>query len=84
MPCRAERVGLYQQHPGRTQTINFYRIDGKRSTSSIFRGTDMPVFHRRYDGVEEADRKYLQKRETLKLSCLILDARRGWMEKDWI
>ena len=25
---------------------------------------------------------YLEKRETLKLSCLILDARRGWMEKD--
>ena len=25
---------------------------------------------------------YLQERETLKLSCLILDARRGWMEKD--
>jgi GTP-binding protein len=24
----------------------------------------------------------LEKRETLKLSCLILDARRGWMEKD--
>ena len=25
---------------------------------------------------------YLQERETLKLSCLILDARRGWMDKD--
>ena len=25
---------------------------------------------------------YLKKRETLKLSCLILDARRGWTEKD--
>ena len=26
--------------------------------------------------------QYLQCRETLKLSCLILDTRRGWMEKD--
>ena len=26
--------------------------------------------------------EYLEKRETLKLSCLILDTRRGWMEKD--
>ena len=26
--------------------------------------------------------QYLEERETLKLSCLILDARRGWMEKD--
>ena len=25
---------------------------------------------------------YLEKRETLKLSCLILDARRGWMDRD--
>ena len=25
---------------------------------------------------------YLENRETLKLSCLILDARRGWMDKD--
>ena len=25
---------------------------------------------------------YLETRDTLKLSCLILDARRGWMEKD--
>jgi len=26
--------------------------------------------------------EYLENRETLKLSCLILDARRGWMDKD--
>jgi GTP-binding protein len=26
--------------------------------------------------------EYLEKRETLELSCLILDSRRGWMEKD--
>ena len=25
---------------------------------------------------------YLEERETLKLACLVLDARRGWMEKD--
>jgi GTP-binding protein len=25
---------------------------------------------------------YLEKRETLRHSCLILDARRGWMDKD--
>jgi GTP-binding protein len=26
--------------------------------------------------------QYLEKRQSLTLSCLILDARRGWMEKD--
>ncbi len=68
--------------PGRTQTINFYRIDG------TFYFVDLPGYgYARVPpavaaGMEEADREYLEKRETLKLSCLILDARRGWMEKD--
>ena len=68
--------------PGRTQTINFYRIDG------AFYFVDLPGYgyarvpHGVHDGMEEADRAVFEKRETLKLSCLILDARRGWMDKD--
>jgi GTP-binding protein len=68
--------------PGRTQTLNFYRIDGR------FYFVDLPGY-----GYARAPRqfalewknlieRYLQERETLKLSCLILDARRGWMDKD--
>ena len=68
--------------PGRTQTINFYRIDG----ASYF--VDLPGYG--YARVPPAFllewkklvEQYLENRETLKVSCLILDARRGWMDKD--
>ena len=68
--------------PGRTQTINFYRIDG----GLYF--VDLPGYgYARVPPAHLLEWKklidaYLQMRETLKLSCLILDARRGWMEKD--
>jgi len=68
--------------PGRTQTINFYRIDG----SLYF--VDLPGYG--YARVppqyvlewKKLIEHYLQNRETLKLSCLILDTRRGWMDKE--
>jgi GTP-binding protein len=68
--------------PGRTQTINFYRVDD----TMYF--VDLPGYG--YARVPKQflqewknliDR-YLQERETLKLSCVVLDARRGWMDKD--
>ena len=68
--------------PGRTQTINFYRIDG------TFYFVDLPGYgYARVPPGHQMQWKklideYLEKRETLELSCLILDARRGWMEKD--
>src|SRR5262249_49610231 len=68
--------------PGRTQTINFYRIDGQ------FYLVDLPGYG--YARVppqfalewKKLIEHYLEKRETLKLSCLILDTRRGWTDKD--
>jgi GTP-binding protein len=68
--------------PGRTQTINFYRID------EAFYFVDLPGYG--YARVPPAFllewkklvEQYLENRETLKVSCLILDARRGWMDKD--
>src|ERR1700685_2674763 len=68
--------------PGRTQTINFYRVD------NAFYFVDLPGygFARVPMGFQQSWKKlieeYLEKRETIKLSCLILDSRRGWMEKD--
>jgi GTP-binding protein len=68
--------------PGRTQTINFYRVDG------TWYLVDLPGYgYARVPPAHLVEWKklidaYLEKRETLKLSCLILDARRGWMEKD--
>ena len=68
--------------PGRTQTINFYRIDG------AFLFVDLPGY-----GYAKVPREfvlewkklieqYLEFRDTLKLGCLVIDARRGWMDKD--
>lgn len=68
--------------PGRTQTINFYRID--RACYFV----DLPGY-----GYARAPREivlewkrlvksYLLERETLALAILILDARRGWMDQD--
>jgi GTP-binding protein len=68
--------------PGRTQTINFYRIDG------AFYLVDLPGY-----GYARAPKEvslawkelidsYLETRQTLKLSCLVLDSRRGWMDQD--
>src|SRR2546421_993805 len=68
--------------PGRTQTINFYRIDGKQYF------VDLPGYgYARVprDLASEWKRlidNYLTNRESLRLCILILDARRGWMEKD--
>jgi GTP-binding protein len=68
--------------PGRTQAINFYRIDGKLYF------VDLPGYG--YAKVPLASKEewakliehYLKNRSTLGLSFLILDARRGWMDKD--
>ncbi len=68
--------------PGRTQTINFYSVDEKMYF------VDLPGYGyaRVPPGYMQAWKllieQYLEKRETLKLSCLILDTRRGWMDKD--
>jgi GTP-binding protein len=77
-----KRLAFTSNTPGRTQTINFYRVDG------AYYFVDLPGYG--YARVPPAYLlewkrlidEYLEKRETLKLSCLILDARRGWMDKD--
>jgi GTP-binding protein len=68
--------------PGRTQSINFYRVEGN------FYFVDLPGYG--YARVPLAAKNdwakliehYLRERSTLRLSFLILDARRGWMDKD--
>src|ERR1035437_3349377 len=68
--------------PGRTQTINFFRIEG----ASYF--VDLPGYgYARVPPGRQSEWKklvehYLQERETMKLSCVILEARRRWIEKD--
>jgi len=79
---RRKGLAFTSNTPGRTQTINFYRID------DAFYFVDLPGYGyarvpplqaRRWKELVE---HYLIKRENLKLSCLILDIRRGWMDPD--
>ena len=68
--------------PGRTQAINFYRIDRKLYF------VDLPGYGYAKVPLEAKSEwaklieQYLKTRSTLGLSFLILDARRGWMDKD--
>ena len=77
-----KKLAFTSNTPGRTQTINFYRIDGKLYF------VDFPGYGYARVPLEivvewkKLIEQYLEKRQTLTLSCLILDARRGWMEKD--
>ena len=68
--------------PGCTQLANFYRIDGQ------FHFVDLPGYG--YARVpkdivgqwKQLIEQYLLQRRSLELCFLILDARRGWMDKD--
>jgi GTP-binding protein len=68
--------------PGCTQLVNFYRVGGQ------FQFVDLPGYG--YARVpkeitsqwKELIEQYLLRRSSLQLCFMILDARRGWMEKD--
>jgi len=68
--------------PGRTQAVNFYRVDGK------WHFVDLPGYGFARVPLEMKARwkrlieSYLLNRKTLDLAIVLLDARRGWMEMD--
>jgi GTP-binding protein len=68
--------------PGRTQTINFYRVN------RAWYFVDLPGYGYARAPIERTREwrklieKYLSERKNLDLSFLILDIRRGWMEPD--
>jgi GTP-binding protein len=82
--CLTGREGLAftSAKPGCTQLINFYRVGGR------FQFVDLPGYG--YARVpkeivaqwKELIEQYLLQRSSLQLCFLILDARRGWMDKD--
>jgi GTP-binding protein len=68
--------------PGRTQTINFFQV-GDRWCFVDLPGYGYarvtPAVARQWKPLVEA---YLGRRQALQLCLLLVDARRGWMEKD--
>ena len=77
-----KKLAFTSNTPGRTQTINFYRVGGEMYFVDLPGYGYARVPARVAGQWKKLIEEYLQKRETLKLSCLVLDARRGWMEKD--
>ena len=77
-----KRLAFTSNTPGRTQTINFYKID------DAYYFVDLPGYGYarvpvgRMQEWKALIEEYLEKRESLQFTCLVLDARRGWMEKD--
>jgi GTP-binding protein len=74
-------VARTSSRPGCTQLINFYQVEG-------YRFVDLPGYgfakvpqeiSRQWKGLIES---YLLHRQAFGLAVLILDARRGWMDKD--
>jgi GTP-binding protein len=68
--------------PGRTQVINFYRVEGK------WHFVDLPGYgYARVPSAVRAQWKaliesYLLNRETLELAVVVVVCRRGWMRQD--
>ncbi len=79
---RQPGLAFTSSRPGCTQLINFYRI------GDDIRFVDLPGYGYAQVSLEERAQwkdlieSYLFSRESLALSFLLLDARRGWSEKD--
>jgi GTP-binding protein len=77
-----KKLAFTSAKPGCTQLVNFYRIGGQ------FHFVDLPGygFARVPKDIvfqwKQLIEQYLLHRRSLQLCFLILDARRGWMEKD--
>ena len=79
---RQRGLAFTSSTPGRTQAINFYRIDGKIYFVDLPGYGYARVPRAAMEGWAKLIEQYLLDRSTLRLSFLILDASRGWMDKD--
>ena len=82
--CLAGKSGLAftSSKPGCTQVVNFYRIDDRVQFVDLPGYGYARVPAKISQGWKALIERYLLDRSELTLCFLILDARRGWMEKD--
>ncbi len=79
---RQPGLAFTSARPGCTQLINFFQIDER------LRFVDLPGYGYARVSIEERARwkklieSYLLQRQSLRLSLLLIDARRGWMDMD--
>lgn len=78
----SKRLAFTSSQPGRTQSINFFRIGGEIIFADLpgygFAKVPLEIKNAWQAMIET----YLLRRETLDLCVLLLDGRRGWMEHD--
>lgn len=68
--------------PGCTQVVNFYRVDGRMHWVDLPGYGYAKVPREQQQQWKRLIEAYLLRRSDLRLCFLLLDARRGWMEKD--
>ncbi len=79
---RERNLARTSSTPGCTRVVNFYRVDGRLYFVDLpgYGYAKAPLKEQR--SWKHLVESYLLGRQTLRLSFLLLDARRGWMEKD--
>lgn len=77
-----QRLAFVSSTPGRTQSINFYRVDRQWTFVDLpgYGYAKVPLATAR--AWSEVIEQYLLSRSALTLAFLLVDARRGWMEHD--
>lgn len=76
------KLAFTSGRPGCTQLINFFRIDDRLHLVDLPGYGYAQVPHDKTLEWKRLIEAYLEKRTTLVLSVLLLDSRRGWMDKD--
>lgn len=79
---RKKNLARISSQPGCTQMINFFRVGGQLHFVDLPGYGFARVPRERQQEWKRLVESYLLDRTTLVLSFLLLDARRGWMEKD--
>ncbi len=82
--CLVGKRGLAftSAQPGRTQLINFFRVDDEIDFVDLPGYGYARVSLEQRAGWKKLVESYLLERQSLELSFLILDSRRGWMNMD--
>ena len=91
--CRRNGLARVSSSPGKTQTLNFYRLDAKRVTEQAedrtqFYLVDLPGYgfaktnHKNKEQWSGFIRKYLEEAPNLALVCQLMDIRHNLMESD--
>ena len=91
--CRRNGLARVSSSPGKTQTLNFYRLDAKRTTGKAedrtqFYLVDLPGYgfaktnHKNKEQWSGFIRKYLEEAPNLVLVCQLMDIRHKLMDSD--